>query len=126
MALKKLIHRPQAVVEERAEGLAAAYPSLRRLPGHTVRVWADRPAAWSARSDATPPATVENPAIITGEFRSGLAQPWRVPVPQGVLTLLRQVEQVDGPGPAEGERLAIPRERQAADVAVGRHQHARR
>ncbi len=43
VALKKLIHRPQAVVEERAEGLAAAYPGLRRLPGHTVRVWADLP-----------------------------------------------------------------------------------
>src|SRR5215472_6264552 len=39
--MKKLINRPNAVVEEMVEGLAAAYPGLRRLPGHTVLVRAD-------------------------------------------------------------------------------------
>jgi dihydroxyacetone kinase len=41
--MKKLINRPEAVVEEMVEGLAAAYPGLRRLPGHTVLVRADLP-----------------------------------------------------------------------------------
>ncbi len=41
--MKKLINRPEAVVEEMIEGLAAAYPGLRRLAGHTVLVWADLP-----------------------------------------------------------------------------------
>src|SRR6266481_6074994 len=39
--MKKLINRPQAVVEEMVEGLVAAYPGLRRLPGQTVLVRAD-------------------------------------------------------------------------------------
>lgn len=39
--MKKLINRPQTVVEEMVEGLAAAYPGLRRLPGHTVLVRAE-------------------------------------------------------------------------------------
>lgn len=60
MALKKLIHRPEAVVEERAEGLAAAHVGLRRLPGHTVLVWADRPAAWSP--SPTPSGLAIDPA----------------------------------------------------------------
>jgi dihydroxyacetone kinase len=41
--MKKLINRPEAVVAEMVEGLAAAYPGLRRLPGHTVLVRADLP-----------------------------------------------------------------------------------
>ncbi len=38
--MKKLINRPQAVVEEMIEGLVAVYPGLRRLPGQTVIVQA--------------------------------------------------------------------------------------
>jgi len=34
-AVKKLINRPETVVEEMIEGLVAVYPGLRRLPGHT-------------------------------------------------------------------------------------------
>jgi dihydroxyacetone kinase len=41
--MKKLINNPGLVVEEMIEGLAAAYPGLRRLPGHTVLVRADLP-----------------------------------------------------------------------------------
>jgi dihydroxyacetone kinase len=41
--MKKLINRPEAVVEEMVEGLAAVYPGLRRLPDHTVLVRADLP-----------------------------------------------------------------------------------
>ncbi len=53
--MKKLVNRPEAVVEEMVEGLAAAYPGLRRLPGHTVLV----------RSELPPPA--DRPvAIISG------------------------------------------------------------
>jgi len=33
--VKKLINRPETVVEEMIEGLVAVYPGLRRLPGHT-------------------------------------------------------------------------------------------
>jgi dihydroxyacetone kinase len=44
-AMKKLINRPQDVVEEMVEGLVAVYPGLRRLPGQTVLVRADAPAA---------------------------------------------------------------------------------
>jgi dihydroxyacetone kinase len=40
-AMKKLINRPADVVEEMIAGLAAIYPGLRRLPGHTVLVRAD-------------------------------------------------------------------------------------
>jgi triose/dihydroxyacetone kinase / FAD-AMP lyase (cyclizing) len=49
--MKKLINRPEDVVEEMVEGLAAAFPGLRRLPGQTVLVrsdlaqHADRPVA---------------------------------------------------------------------------------
>jgi dihydroxyacetone kinase len=40
-AMKKLINRPKAVVEEMVEGLVALYPSLERLPGQTVVVRTD-------------------------------------------------------------------------------------
>lgn len=43
--MKKLINRPEDVVEEMVEGLVAAYPSLQRLPGQTVLVRADLPNA---------------------------------------------------------------------------------
>jgi dihydroxyacetone kinase len=43
--MKKLINAPQAVVEEMIEGLAAVWPGVRRLPGHTVLVRNDLPAA---------------------------------------------------------------------------------
>jgi dihydroxyacetone kinase len=39
--MKKLINRPEAVVEEMVQGLVAAFPLLRRLPGQTVVVRAD-------------------------------------------------------------------------------------
>jgi dihydroxyacetone kinase len=41
--MKKLINHPSAVVEEMVEGLVAAFPELRRLPGHTVLVRSDIP-----------------------------------------------------------------------------------
>jgi triose/dihydroxyacetone kinase / FAD-AMP lyase (cyclizing) len=47
--VKKLINRPGSVVEEMVEGFAAAYPGLRRLPGHTILVRADLPAAAERR-----------------------------------------------------------------------------
>ena len=53
--MKKLINSPGAVVEEMVEGLAAVYPGLRRLPGHTVLVRTD-----------LPPATVRSVAVISG------------------------------------------------------------
>jgi dihydroxyacetone kinase len=43
--LKKLINRPDAVVEEMVEGLVAVYPGLRRVPGQTVLVRSDLPDA---------------------------------------------------------------------------------
>src|SRR6516164_1244928 len=43
--MKKLINRPENVVEEMIEGLASAYPGLRRLSGHTVLLRADLPDA---------------------------------------------------------------------------------
>jgi dihydroxyacetone kinase len=43
--MKKLINRPADVVEEMIAGMTAVYPSLRRLPGHTVLVRADLPDA---------------------------------------------------------------------------------
>jgi dihydroxyacetone kinase len=43
--MKKLINRPEAVVEEMIEGLAAAYPNLQRLPGQTVLIRADLPGS---------------------------------------------------------------------------------
>jgi dihydroxyacetone kinase len=42
--MKKLINRPEAVVEEMIEGLALIYPGVRRLVGQTVLVRADVPA----------------------------------------------------------------------------------
>jgi triose/dihydroxyacetone kinase / FAD-AMP lyase (cyclizing) len=39
--MKKIINRPDVVVVEMVEGLAAVYPSLRKLPGHTVLARAD-------------------------------------------------------------------------------------
>src|SRR5436309_158091 len=39
--MKKLINRPEAVVEEMVEGLVALNPALERLPGQTVVVRAD-------------------------------------------------------------------------------------
>jgi dihydroxyacetone kinase len=41
--MKKLINRPEAVVEEMVEGLVAMHPGLRRLPGQTVLVRAELP-----------------------------------------------------------------------------------
>ena len=42
--MKMLINRPEAVVEEMAEGLVLLHPGLRRLPGRTVLVRADAEA----------------------------------------------------------------------------------
>jgi dihydroxyacetone kinase len=39
--MKKLINRPEAVVEEMIEGLVAVHPGLERVPGHTVVVRSD-------------------------------------------------------------------------------------
>src|SRR5262249_56341566 len=39
--MKKLINRPEALVEEMVEGLVAVYPGLARLPGRAVIVRAD-------------------------------------------------------------------------------------
>src|SRR6478609_8315666 len=39
--MKKLINRPEDVVEQMLEGLAAAFGGLRRLPGHKVLVRAE-------------------------------------------------------------------------------------
>jgi dihydroxyacetone kinase len=39
--MKKLINRPEAVVEEMIEGLVAVYSGLERLPGHAVVVRSD-------------------------------------------------------------------------------------
>lgn len=41
--MKKLINRPQDVVEQMVEGLVAVHGGLRRLPGHTVLVRAELP-----------------------------------------------------------------------------------
>jgi dihydroxyacetone kinase len=41
--MKKLINRPEAVVEEMVQGLVAVFPQVRRLAGHTVLVRADVP-----------------------------------------------------------------------------------
>jgi dihydroxyacetone kinase len=43
-AMKMLINRPEAVVEEMVEGLVLLHPGLRRLPGQTVIVRADAEA----------------------------------------------------------------------------------
>jgi dihydroxyacetone kinase len=43
--VKKLINRPEAVVEEMVQGLVAAYPGLQRLPGQTVLIHSDLPVA---------------------------------------------------------------------------------
>src|SRR5262245_42518780 len=53
--MKKLINTPGAVVEEMVEGLVAAYPGLRRLPGQTVLI----------RSDL-PPGAARPVAVISG------------------------------------------------------------
>src|SRR4030088_905913 len=45
--MKKLINRPERVVEEMVEGLVAVYPGLRRLPGQTVLVRSELPDAGS-------------------------------------------------------------------------------
>ena len=47
--MKKLINRPQAVVEEMVEGLVALDPNLERLPGQTVVVRADAAEARDRR-----------------------------------------------------------------------------
>jgi dihydroxyacetone kinase len=39
--MKKLINRPEAVVEEMIEGIVAVHPGLERLPGHTVVIRSD-------------------------------------------------------------------------------------
>ena len=39
--MKKLINRPESVVEEMLEGLVAVYPGSARLPGQSVVVRAD-------------------------------------------------------------------------------------
>lgn len=41
--MKKLINKPNAVVEEMVEGLSTVYPGMRRLPGQTVLVRTDIP-----------------------------------------------------------------------------------
>ncbi len=43
--MKKLINRPADVVEEMVEGLAATFPGLVRLAGHTVLLRSDWPEA---------------------------------------------------------------------------------
>ena len=48
-AMKKLINRPEQVVAEMVEGLAAAFPGLRRLPGHHVLVRDDAEEARRGR-----------------------------------------------------------------------------
>ena len=47
--MKKLINRPEEVVAEMVEGLAAAFPGLRRLPGHHVLVRDDAEEARRGR-----------------------------------------------------------------------------
>lgn len=47
--MKKLINRPEAVVEEMVEGMVATYPGLVRLPGQTVVVRADAAAVRDSR-----------------------------------------------------------------------------
>ncbi len=47
--MKKLINRPEHVVEEMIEGLVAINPGLRRLPGQTVVVRADAEAVRARR-----------------------------------------------------------------------------
>jgi dihydroxyacetone kinase len=51
--MKKLINRPEDVVEQMVEGLAATFGGLRRLPGHTVLVRSDLP-----EPDARPVALI--------------------------------------------------------------------
>ncbi len=46
--MKKLINRPESVVEEMVEGLVAVYPGLQRLPGRSVLIRSD---AADARRD---------------------------------------------------------------------------
>jgi triose/dihydroxyacetone kinase / FAD-AMP lyase (cyclizing) len=43
--MKKLINRPADVVEEMIAGMAAVYPGLRQVPGHTVLVRTEVPGA---------------------------------------------------------------------------------
>jgi dihydroxyacetone kinase len=43
--MKKLINRPETIVEDMLAGLLAAYPGLLRLPGQPVLVQADLPEA---------------------------------------------------------------------------------
>src|SRR3954469_17332520 len=47
--MKKLINRPDAVVEEMIEGLIAIDPGLEPLPGHMVVIWADAESAGARR-----------------------------------------------------------------------------
>ena len=47
--MKKLVNRPEAVVEEMVAGLVAIYPGLERLPGKTVLARADADDAKSSR-----------------------------------------------------------------------------
>ncbi len=47
--MKKLINRPDAVVEEMVEGLVALHPGLDRLPGRAVVVRADAEAVRDRR-----------------------------------------------------------------------------
>ena len=47
--MKKLINRPEEVVAEMVEGLAAAFPGLRQLPGHHVLVRDDAEEARRSR-----------------------------------------------------------------------------
>ena len=50
--MKKLINRPDAVVPEMIEGLVAAYPGLRVVPGYSVIVRADIPTKPDERAVA--------------------------------------------------------------------------
>lgn len=47
--MKKLINHPAAVVVEMVEGMAAAFPGLSRVPGHTVIARAETLADAKAR-----------------------------------------------------------------------------
>ena len=97
VAMKKLINRPEAVVEEMIEGLVAVYPGLERLPGQTVVVRADAAevrdrrvalisgaaAGTSRRTRATSGGGCSSAAVAGDVFTS--------PSPDAVLAAIRAV-----------------------------------